>query len=369
MSDEIPLGKREDLHLEFKGADALKDPEKIAREVVAMLNADGGEVWVGVREEEGRAVLAEPIPDAEKESRRLHDFLVDVIEPPLSEEISVSVEGRLLRLAAHPASGRKPYAFLKKGGRHYVIRTGDRIRPMTRDEIFARPTGGEAGFERAEAAILAARNQVLAEGRQVLWLRFEPGPPVSLDVQAARLKGVLQDPRVSGNRPTGWHFSQFSSRPRIQQDALLATDDHRKVEVRRDGGLVFNVLLAALFWKGEESEIWPPLLLEYVVSAFRMARVIYLDALRPRDPVVVDLVLAGARGWKLRTGWLPRPRVMQSDDLVLTQPLTFRFREIAEGPDRCGYRLIERVYEAFGIRREGIPDLFDPESGRLVLPE
>src|SRR6185295_6915349 len=38
MSDEIPLGKKEDLHLELKGADSLKDPEKIAREVVAMLN-------------------------------------------------------------------------------------------------------------------------------------------------------------------------------------------------------------------------------------------------------------------------------------------------------------------------------------------
>jgi hypothetical protein len=380
MSDEIPLGKREDLHLEFKSADALNDPEKIAREVVAMLNADGGEVWVGLGEKEGRAVLVESIPDVERESRRLHDYLVDVIEPPSNaREVQVFIresdEGsNLLCIKTSPSSDRKPYAYLRKGGRFYGTRVGARIRPMTREEIFARPAAGaDIGIERAEAKILSAREEVLVDGRQGFWLRFEPGVKVSLDLQSPSLEDVLQDPRASGNRPTGWHFSDFMNRPKLHQDVLVAADEYRKVEIRRDGGLGFISPLETLYWKGEETEIWPPLLLEYIVSAFRMARVIYLGTLNPQDAVVVDLVLTGARGWKLKAGtpgyWSSKPKVMQSDDLVLAQPLTFGFNEIDREHDRCAYRLIERVYEAFGIRREGIPNLFDSESGRLVLPE
>jgi hypothetical protein len=363
MSDEIPLGKKEDLHLELKGADSLKDPEKIAREVVAMLNADGGDVWVGLREEDGTAVAVEEIPDAERESRRLHDYLVDVIEPPPnSREVSVSVtEGKLLRIATDPSSDRKPYAFLRKGGRHYVIRTGDRIRPMTREEVLAKPGAGvDARIEQAKATILAEREEVLAGGGQVFWLRFEPGVEASLDIQAQSLEEILQDPRASGNIPAGWHFSQFLTRPQIQQDVLVAADQLRTVKVRRNGGLAFIALLKALetrFLRMEENEIYPPSFVEYIVSTFKMARVIYRNVLRPQDTVVVDLLLAGANGWKLRAGWYSERRIMQSKDLVLTQPLTFLFREIAEEPDRCGYRLIERVYEAFGLRREDIPKL------------
>jgi len=55
--------------------------------------------------------------------------------------------------------------------------------------------------------------------------------------------------------------------------------------------------------------------------------------------------------------------------LLLTQPLIFQFEEMDTEPDRCGYRLVEQVYEAFGLRREDIPKLFDLETGRLVLPE
>jgi predicted HTH transcriptional regulator len=115
MSDGIPLGQRESQRLEFKGADALKDPEKIAREVVAMLNAEGGEIWVGLREEEGRAVAVEAIPNAEAEGRRLLDYLVDTVEPPLrGNEVDVKPqnegEGTVLRVVAapEPATDRTP---------------------------------------------------------------------------------------------------------------------------------------------------------------------------------------------------------------------------------------------------------------------
>src|SRR6185295_20094854 len=98
-------------HLEFKGIDALKDPEKIAREVVAMLNAQGGKVWVGLREEDGRAVAVEPIADPEREKGRLLNYLVDTIEPAISNsmvniEVQDQGQGAVLDIVVGPAAAK-----------------------------------------------------------------------------------------------------------------------------------------------------------------------------------------------------------------------------------------------------------------------
>jgi hypothetical protein len=380
VSGSIPLWKKEDRRLEFKSADALKDPEKIAREVVAMLNAEGGEIWVGLREEGGRAVAIEPLADPEVEERRLLDFLVDTIEPPVSEgEVSVgSVDegnGTVLRIVVSPDQARKPYAFLRKGGRHFVIRVGDRIRPMARDEVFLRrPERNREALERAEAKVLEDRNSVLKAGTKLFWLRLEPATPVSLDIQNPLYEELLQDPQKTQNRLSGWNFSKFQYRPRVRKDKLVTDpEDLLAVEIRRDGGLLFSAPLEALYWKGEQNQIWPPVLLEYVVSAFRIARSVYEGHLQSRDAVVTDLVISGLKGWQLSPGiperWQRPSRVFsEAEDFVLVQPLAFFFKEIEAEPDHCGYRLIERIYEAFGFRRESIP-LFDPATGRLVLSE
>lgn len=376
----IPLGKKEDHRLELKGVDALKDPEKIAREVVAMLNAEGGEIWVGLREDAGRAVAVEPVAAPEIEERRLLDFLVDTIEPAASGgEVSIrSVDegdGVVLRIVVSPDQARKPYAFLRKGGRHFVIRVGDRIRPMARDEIFTRgPERTREALQRAEAKVLEDRNSVLTAGTKLLWLRMEPAAPVSLDIQNPLYEELLQDPRKTQNRLSGWNFSKFQYRPRVRKDKLVTDpEDLLAVEIRRDGGLLFSAPLESLYWKGEQNQIWPPVLLEYVVSAFRIARSIYEGQLQPRDTVVTDLVISGLKGWQLSPGipgrWQSRSRVFsEAEDFALVQPLAFFFEEVEAEPDRCGYRLIERIYEAFGFRREGIP-FFNQEASRLVLPE
>lgn len=385
MKDGMPLGEKEDLRKEFKGADALKEPEKIAREVVAMLNAEGGRVWVGIREDKGFAVEVEPIGDPETEKRKLLDFLVDTIEPPISSSevvIGIWEEGGrpVLRVEVDPNEANRPYSFLRKTGRYFVIRVGDRIRPMTREELFRRPVGLDRAerLGQAERKVMEDRKAVLAGGRELFWMRLEPAATLSLDIQDRRIKEYLQDPQATGNRSSGWNFSKFNYGPRIRQGTLVTSpDEFLKVEIRSDGGLVFSAPLEALHWKGEENQIWPPVLIEYIVSALRVARAIYQDHLQEGDSVVVDLVLAGLQGWILRPGapgiWFSanRPRKFSEDDFALIRPFVFRFKELASdsGPDRCGYRLIERVYEAFGIRREDIPKLFDPDSGRLIMPE
>jgi hypothetical protein len=381
MSDSIPLGQRESQRLEFKGADALKDPEKIAREVVAMLNAEGGEVWVGLREEGGRAVAVESIPDTETVERQLLDYLVDTIEPPLSgNEVDVEPrdegEGTVLRIVAAPDPTRRPYAFLRKGGRHFVIRIKDRIRPMTRDEVLSRRLDPPA-LESAEAKMREEKGAILERGGGFFWLRLQP--VFKIEIELRKCRDLLIDPELSGNRRGGWSFANSDHSPVILPDKLVtAPEVRRRVEIRRDGGMVFEVPLEdlSLGRRGQEKEIWPLALLELPVSAFRQVKTIYDGKLRRGDPVLADLVILEVRGWILRGG-APGPVVAlspphkydTSDDLLWENPLRFDFAEIEASPDECAYRLVRRVYEAFDFGENAIPGWFNRQSRRLVLPE
>ena len=379
MSDIIPLGQRESQRLEFKGADALKEPEKIAREVVAMLNAEGGVVWVGLREEEGRAVAVEAILKAEAEGRRLRDYLVDTIEPPLSgHEVDVEPrdegEGAVLRIVVAPDPARKPYAFLRKGGRHFVVRIEDRIRLMTRDELLARDQGSQA-LESADAQIREEKGAILRQDGGLFWLRLQPVPKVEVEPHG----DLLIAPELSGNRRGGWNFVNSDRSPVMLPDKLVtAPEVRRRVEIRRDGGMVFAMPLEdlSLGRKGQEKELWPGALLEFPVSAFRLAKVIYGGKLNPGDLVLADLAILGIRGWILRGGTPGQVPILNtphgydsSDDLLWESPLRFDFAEIDASPDECAYRLVRRIYEAFDFSEGAIPEWFSRQSRRLIFPE
>jgi hypothetical protein len=102
--------------------------------------------------------------------------------------------------------------------------------------------------------------------------------------------------------------------------------------------------------------------------------VIYRGFLEPEDRVAADLALFGIGGWGLRGGTpeddflTNRPRRLEEPDLIW-EPMVFSFREIEEEPDRCGFRLVRRVYHAFGWREEDMPRQYNTETGRLILPE
>jgi hypothetical protein len=379
MGASIPLGQRESQRLEFKGADTLKEPEKIAREVVAMLNAEGGVVWVGLREEEGQAVAVEAIPKAEAEGRRLLDYLVDTIEPSLSgHEVDVEPrdegEDAVLRIVVAPDPARRPYAFLRKGGRHFVVRIKDRIRPMTRDELLARDQGPQA-LESTEAKILEEKGTILKQDGGLFWLRLQPVPKVEVEPHG----DLLISPELSGNRRVGWNFVNSDRSPVILPDKLVtAPEVRRRVEIRCDGGMVFEVPLEdlSLGRKGQEKELWPGALLEFPASAFRLAKVIYGGKLNPGDLVLADLAILGIRGWILRGGTPGQVPALNtphgydsSDDLLWESPLRFDFAEIDASPDDCAYRLVRRVYEAFDFSESAIPGWFNRQSRRLVFPE
>ncbi len=385
MTTRIPLGKAEDQHLEFKSAESLKKLEAIGREVAAMLNSEGGEVWIGLGERDGVAVELQPILNPEKAADSLLDSLVDRLEPsPLPQEVQIaSVPAReglsVLRVRVREGK-RKPYALLKNGARSYQLRIGSRLRPMSREELF----GGSADRRLAEGRIESTRQRILEArdaaqktARRSMWLRIQPVENVHIDIQDPRIPELLDDPAKTGNRRSGWHFAQASERPELAKGVISwKCWDAFSVELHHDGGLVCRAPLASLHFKGEEGELWPLALLEYPISAFRLARVVYRDC--EQTGVLADIARFGLRGSRLREGsilgmhWhrnVIREYPEDEDDLTWPEPLLFDFSDLLEEPDRCGFRLVRRVYEAFGYREDEMPREFDREAGHLILSD
>jgi hypothetical protein len=103
------------------------------------------------------AISLDPISDPEGSQRSLRDYLMDVLEPPpLPDEVSVGIvkdqtDQAVLRARVQPTEGREPYALLKSGGRHFLIRSGDRLRPMTREEVLGSPARSRNAADLAAA--------------------------------------------------------------------------------------------------------------------------------------------------------------------------------------------------------------------------
>ena len=264
---EWPLGGRESLKTEFKPADALRDPASIAREAVGFLNAEGGEIWIGVGESGGVADSIEAIPDPEKKRDRLQDALVDLVEPSpmIGREVAVDV----VRFPADPIQGllrvrvshgrRPPYALLRRTMRAYLKRTGSRIRPMTREELAAAFTqrSGEVDLATEVVRRLEADLQKWAEdGFAGLKVLVRAAAKVVLALERETLEPLLRNPRLTGNRPLGWNFTSNSAelRPFHPDGCRLGKEGSAQwMSIWARGDLEFSAALDRLLDEVEES--------------------------------------------------------------------------------------------------------------------
>lgn len=397
MNIERILGRREDQRLEFKSADVLaSDLESVARAVAGMLNAEGGEIWIGVEEENERPAAINPAAEPERARRRLEDYLVELIEPaPQAGEVTIEMlpvqaDRAILVVRIQPperSTGRWPFAFRKKGGWHFVRRIGARNHPMTRDEIFAPPVmrSADKAVENAIQRLLGARQEFRDSAEEGLWLALAPARKLELDLQNPLFDRLANDPVASGNRRSGWHFARSTRAAKLGRSRLrwgllgqeVSDSDLTWVEVRETGELRFWLALRGLLHqKGEDQEIWPLILLEYPISAFRIAREVYRGHLVAEDLVAANLALFQVNDWKLRRGtpgeiyFYDRDELRtQSETDLIWEPETLKFRDIDEAPDRCGFRWVRRVYQAFGLPETAIPRQYDRETGKLLLSE
>lgn len=410
----IPIGERESGRLEFKAAAALAQPEKIAREVVALLNSGrGGEVWVGLREEESVAVAVEPIPEAEAAARRLHDSLIDTIEPsPKDEELRVDVVGTetpVLRLVVSGSRRSEPYAVLQPGGgRLFVVRVGARVRPLTREEILGQTDRQERDrSERLEEDLKNASS--LPE--PTLWLGIEPADAASrLDLDRLRSSDYLVEPESTGNRHgrrTFYSMRQLASLDNsrfltIQGSpdglrVLLARGGDFELRIAESGGLraaaplkegftVSGGLPSRLDVLRGETVLDPRYLIEYPTSVLRLISSLLRNGQFWKQGTPPSfwaaLALIGIDGWFLRPDpdhpyldpHLPDPRTLRlrppetwwrakphSGDILQVGPVPFSGEDLAAEPDDCSYRLLRAVFAAFGYAEDEIR-AFDPRT-------
>ena len=369
-----------------------------------MLNAGGGEIWIGVREERNRAIAIEGIPDADQECRNLRAYLSDIIEPSLAQgEVLVNAEtwgsAKVLHIRACPANLRGPYAYLENGGRYFVTRQGSHNRWMDREEILGQ-------IEVTHPQMLAALKAVSAEQKQaqedlqeidegLFWLRLKPTEDLHLKLQNIEQSDLLLDPTASGNRRGG--FVSFAALAGFGPRLNRSTPGKVHLEVGRrgntwlkifeDGGILFTAPLIDFLWPPRRPEdpkrlLWPYAVLEYPISVFRIATRIYSDPhnlgiqIRGGTALIAHMAVFNLAGWALRP-YSPRRWMYRSpesityakgEDFILERPLIFSLEELSQ-PDACGFRLIQRLYEAYGFSREQIPEEFDQRAGRLILPE
>jgi Putative DNA-binding domain len=402
MTPALPTDQREGERLELKSLAALAEPDKIAREAVAMLNSKGGEVWIGIKEGQGRnEVEAMPHAEAARARQRLQDHLLDVIEPmPVAGEVTVTDEpvgtgpaehGRVLRVALEPRPGRGPYALHRRGGRYFLRRFGDRIVPMSRDDIGkafnpARPTEATG----AARAMLQAEVQALLElPTDRFWLGIEPEQAGDLNLRKLRETEMLTEPTLSGTPRGSFNFTTATYRgaARLRKSGagtpVMIGDDVISLRVLASGGVRFEAALEEIFWVGRvpfvdaERLLSPEALLGYVISVTRLIAAL-LDEARlwhrpPQEDFWAALGITGLQGWGLLPGDLagwPSFRYQvsrfQDKDLLLEEPLRFSQEDLRERPDECGMRLVEKIYDGFEI--DLLPSIDAAALGHAGLP-
>lgn len=389
------LGSSEDLHTEFKRAGALRDLSSIVREAVAFLNAEGGTIWIGVGETNGVADTVEAIVEPDRESSRLQDAFIDLVEPQpvIGRGKEVEIEKvpfpgdpghHLLRVTVRRGE-RGPYALLRQSARAFLKRSGSRVHAMTRAEIF----GGASrrrDLERDDAIAGDIEAELRSGPDVALKVIVRPnGPGISrLILSEEGLLPLLRDPRASGNRPHGWNFADPSGSPtplpreqgRGEGYRFGEKDAVQWLEIWERGDVRFFVgRRDRLYWMGQPGRLWPFAVMEFPVSVARLARTLYSRS--PRQPTAGAEVVLGLRlqvGADTLTPFSPnsigyqfgdRARHLEDDDFVTAVMVSWS--ELRESPDGCAYHLVRQTYRAFGFEDGQIPGEFDPNKG-LIIP-
>ncbi|MFW6206988.1 MAG: helix-turn-helix domain-containing protein, partial [Gemmatimonadota bacterium] len=303
------IGRQEGQRLELKGRDKLRDSKELALEVVAFLNAEGGDLYIGVREEDGRAVAIEGIEEVDAEIAKLTNSLVDDVEPsPGAEELELTGEashggGPVIRVQVNRGS-RKPYALKgTKDARRFYTRIGARKRSMTREELaaaFAQVEVEEDVVENAKRRLVSDRDDLQATSEEWFWVGIQPVGDAGLDVQEATFKRYLTDPEAIGV-PRDLPSFHVPFEPELKQGRLIARaipSDRvvKETVLRADGGIRFRSVIHHLYQHARgASPRWinPEVLIGVPLSLFRLAAAVLDGKLEPTDPLAVDVALLG----------------------------------------------------------------------------
>jgi hypothetical protein len=274
---------------------------------------------------------------------------------------------------------------------------------MTRAELrkaFRESEEPHGPREKVKQRILGVREQLQKAGNDRFWMQMAPLKPLEVDPQSEELRELLEEPEATGNRRAGWivvgrGLAELRKRRLVLVWPPPQWGDEGKyrqeTEIRADGTITYSAPLEVLFWspstdptrEEETKQIWPFALLELPVSFMRLASRVYEGRLTDEDLLLADLALLSLQGvvlrpsspsapWRsgrIRYDYFTDRQEYPEDDFTLVEPLELTFAEVSREPDRCAFRLVRLVYEAFGFGEEAIPVEFDRRAGRLMLSQ
>ena len=181
------LGWREDLDLDFKEdlnrtRDGLR---KLVSDVVALANAQGGVIIIGIREEDTRAVALTPLkPAGEQEDRTaIHQAVAEYTAPSVPFEVhqvEAGEDGDYYLVLAVPKSQLAPHA-IRRPGEHslrYPVRDGTRTRYLAEAELADR----YRDRFRLAGELVEKVERVQAEGEELLHHSETAGMWLSLSI-------------------------------------------------------------------------------------------------------------------------------------------------------------------------------------------
>ena len=382
------IGTREGLRTEFKRAEKLRTPkgrQDIARTVVAMRNAEGGSIWIGVREEDEVLVGLEPLLEEDHLARTsLRDLLLDCIEPLLALGREVRMEpievasGWALHIrvdavgkSAPPCcyvSGNKREFLVRSDGRNSVLPyariVGERSSSSTFERVPEIHREWSTEFaEHAGLAISAVPEQCPDDHEELTF------PPT--------WRQAIEQPTPEIARPRGWTWSPgaygeyVSLRNVLHARAERMGAPYLRLKLHATGQLHFFTSLSNLVWKenervceafpgGVSGQLYPYALAETVASTIRLvACLVKLEEHRFARSGRIGLIatIDRGRGWVIPRygadtyGWLLHSEGRDAwsrlpTDEVSTGLLVRSAEDLGEEPDRLSYVMLRRLYES-----------------------
>jgi len=398
MSPIDLLGRKEDECLELKRWEV--EDEKVLRVVVGMLNARGGEIFLGVEEEGGVAVRIQEVREPERRVRSLLDAILDRVSPP-PEDLdveTVEVEARrILRIRVGKAAGGPAPTALRKGPYlGFFRRTGDRQVALGRDELVREPHSPVDRLDEIRKEIDSSfRELEVAAGDGGLF-RLLAKPVRAPDAVVPELdwiRKVLEEPSAVGSRPGTfhclpvWHWAPPEARSRsirgegsrpIGWQSGWADPARNHLRVLRDGAVEFRTGIESTLLRpaasGRETVLDPAALVGFTASFFRIAG----RLLERAGGIAAYATVAEMAG-------LPRVRLrpFRHDSVyysgerderggadgstVRTGLVRIEASKIRDVPDRAARRLLVELYGCFERWPEEIP-YWDSGQQRFEIP-
>lgn len=408
-SDTDILGQREGERLEFKRKDIFSTPDKILCEIVGMLNSTGGKIWIGVEEENGKAVRLQDVENAVALVSSLNDRVLDSISPREQRVNIFPVEfesGRLILIDVPKCDdAKKPYVLHKGSGIYVYQRFGDRLCPLTLDDIrvmmTTRPQSTKKDDRGETSRFLGdLRTEFFkAIGPATgLWVAISPVSPKDggggLEIQSDRVKNILLNPTELGVRRDGWTWwgGMSAKQLKLKGGAVelgVTTPVYKLLRVYRNSCITFaQGMEEMLAWRNPDwvkkmnlSALYPYAAVENPVSVFRLTGYLWSSKdFNHSSPAVAEIVFGPVEDWLLlpyqadSMGYMTAPHLDPPYGCTRPESTYIHVRihfdhvgEIVEAPDRCAMRLLVRFYEEYGHSQDKIP-FYNAQEGRFKFP-